>query len=266
MTSDTDFTGQVVLITGGASGIGWAGAQAFAARGARVAIADLKAEVAEAKAAELVASGLGNGHIGLGGDVSDEDVVDRMVSMVVEKLGQLDVAVSCAGMPDVFAPTLEQSGAQFSRMLDVHLGGTFLVAKRAAAEMIPRGRGAIINISSIAGTHALPMRNGYTAAKHGVIGLTKALGSEWGQSGVRVNAIAPGYIHTPFIARLMEEGKLDGDMLRRRTPMGVLLPPEAIANAMIFLASPLAAMVTATVLTVDGGYTAFGGAGDAASV
>jgi NAD(P)-dependent dehydrogenase (short-subunit alcohol dehydrogenase family) len=261
MTSDTDFTGQAVLITGGASGIGWAGAQAFAARGARVAIADLKADVAEAKAAEL-----GSGHIGLGGDVSDEAVVDRMVSTVVEAFGQLDVAISCAGMPDVFAPTLDQAGAQFSRMLDVHLGGTFLVAKRAAAEMIPRGKGSIINISSIAGTHALPMRNGYTAAKHGVIGLTKALGCEWGQQGVRVNAIAPGYIHTPFIGRLMEEGKLNGDVLRRRTPMGELLPPEAIANAMIFLASPLASMVTATVLTVDGGYTAFGGAGDAATL
>jgi len=261
VSSDTDFTGQGVLITGGASGIGWAGAQAFAARGARVAIADLHEDVSREKAAEL-----GDGHLGLGGDVSDEDVVDRLVSETVAAFGRLDVAVNCAGMPDVFAPTVEQKGADFARLIAVHLTGSYLVAKRAAAEMLPRGHGAIINISSIAGTHALTRRNAYTSAKHGVIGLTKSLGTEWVAQGVRVNAIAPGYINTPFIGRLMEQGKLDGEAIKRRTPAGVLIDPAEIANAMIFLASPLSRMVTGTVLTVDGGYTAYGSPGDASTV
>lgn len=259
--SDTDFTGQGVLITGGASGIGWATAEAFAARGARVAVADLKPETAEAQAAVL-----GEEHIGLGGDVADEEVCDRIVAVTAETFGRIDVLVNCAGIVDSFAPTVEQSGAAFKRLMDIHVGGSFQMAKRAAVEMIPRRHGAIVNISSIAGTLALPRRNAYTAAKHGLTGLTKALACDWAEHRIRVNAIAPGYIDTPFIAGAIRDGRLDADMLRRRTPMGELLPASAIADAIVFLASPLAAWVTGATLPVDGGYIAFGGASDAAAV
>ncbi|MCR9176764.1 MAG: SDR family oxidoreductase [Alphaproteobacteria bacterium] len=259
MTSDTDFTGQVVLITGGASGIGWAGALAFAERGAKVAIADLNSDFAKERAAEL-----GAGHIGIGCDVADEAAVDRLVTEVVGAFGRLDVAVNCAGIRDQFVPTVEQSGKDFARLLDIHVTGSFQIAKRAAVEMMKNGHGVVINISSIAGFGALPRRNAYTAAKHGLIGLTKALACDWAQDGIRVNAIAPGYVDTPFIQPSIQEGNLDPDALRRRTPMGALLQPVEIANAMIFLASPLARMVTGTVLPVDGGYTAYAGATDAA--
>ena len=261
MINDTDFSGQVVLITGGASGIGYACAEGFAKRGAKVAIADLKAEQAEAAAAQL-----GDGHIGLGGDVSSEEVADQLVSDTVDKLGRLDVLINCAGMSDSFLPTVEQSGENFSRLIDVHLTGSFLMAKRAAREMIKAGHGAIINISSIAGTHALVRRNAYTSAKHAVIGLTKTLGCEWAQDGVRVNAIAPGYIETPMVMSLVESGRLDANVIKRRTPMGIMLKPEEIANAAIFLACPLSKAITGTVVTVDGGYTSYGSPADAAEV
>ena len=261
MRDDTDFTGQAVLITGGASGIGWAAARAFAQRGARVAIADLKEEAATGRASEL-----GPVHRGVGGDVSDEAAVDRMINAAVEAFGRLDVLVNCAGLPDTFVSTIEQTGAHWQRLIDVHLTGTFLMAKRAAVEMMRHRHGVIVNISSIAGTHALPRRNAYTAAKHGVIGLTKALACEWAQSGIRVNAVAPGYILTPFVEGLIAQGKLDPKVIRRRTPIGELLAPDDVANAMVFLASPLARSVTGTVLTVDGGYTAFGSPNDAAGI
>lgn len=261
MRDDTDFHGQSVLVTGGASGIGWAAARAFAQRGARVMVADLKEEVATGRVSEL-----GGGHRGIGGDVSDEQAVDRMVHATVEAFGRLDVLVNSAGLPDTFVPTIEQSRDHWQRLIDVHLTGTFLMAKRAAVEMIRHRHGVILNISSIAGSQALPRRNAYTAAKHGVVGLTKALACDWGQDGIRVNAIAPGYIRTPLVEGLIDQGKLDAKVIRRRTPVGELLAPEDVANAMVFLASPLARMITGTVVTVDGGYTAFGGPDDAALI
>lgn len=259
--SDTDFTGQGVLITGGASGIGWAAAEAFAKRGARVAIADLKDDVAKAQAAKL-----GDGHIGLGGDVSTEETADRLVSATMDAFGRIDVLVNCAGMSDTFLDTIDQTASHWQRLIDVHLTGAFLMSKRAGREMIAAGYGVVINISSIAGILALPRRNAYTAAKHGVVGLTKNLASEWAQHGVRVNAIAPGYIRTPMVQNLIDQGKIDERTIRRRTPLGELLPPSAIADAMIFLASPLARTITGVNLPVDGGYTVFGGPADAAEL
>jgi len=259
--SDTDFSGQAVLITGGASGIGLAAAQAFASRGARVAIADLKEETAAAQAAEL-----GAGHIGLGGDVSTEATADALVSATVTAFGRLDVLINCAGMSDTFLDTIDQTAEHWQRLIDVHLTGTFVMSKRAAREMIAGGGGVVINISSIAGILALPRRNAYTAAKHGIVGLTKNLACEWARHRIRVNAIAPGYIRTPMVQTLIDAGKIDEKAIRRRTPIGELLKPEDVADAMVFLASPLARTVTGVNLPVDGGYTVFGGMTDAAMI
>ncbi len=258
---DTDFSGQGVLVTGGASGIGLAAAEAFAARGARVAIADLNLDSAATEAARL-----GTGHIGLGGDVSTEAAADALVSATVDAFGRIDVLVNCAGMADTFVETVDQSAAQWQRLIDVHLTGTFVMSKRAARDMIAAGHGVIINIASISGILSLPRRNAYTAAKHGIVGLTKNLACEWAQAGLRVNAIAPGYILTPMVQNLIDTGKLDPMVIRRRTPVGELLPPSCVADAMIFLASPLARMVTGVTLPVDGGYTVYGGPADAAEI
>lgn len=247
-----------VLVTGGAAGIGLAIARAFAARGDRVAILDLDEAQACARAAEL-----GPEHLGLGGDVTDEDEVRAAIERAEAALGGLGVVVNNAGVGDNPAPTLDQDRARFSRVLSVHLDGAFLVSREAARAMLPRGRGAIVNIASIAGLGGIPGRNAYGAAKAGIVAMTRSMACEWAGQGVRVNAVAPGYVATELVAKLEAEGALDLEAIRRRVPMGALGEPEAIADAVVFLASEAARYVTGVVLPVDGGWSAFGGFGDA---
>lgn len=248
----------VALVTGGAAGIGWAIARAFAARGDRVAILDLDGTTAAARAAEL-----GPRHIGLGGDVTDEAQVRAAIDRIEAELGALTAVVNNAGVGDNPAPTLDQDLARFRRVLSVHLDGAFLVSREAARVMLPRGRGAIINLASIAGLGGIPGRNAYCAAKAGIVGITRAMACEWAPHGLRVNAVAPGYVATELIARLEAEGALDLAAIRRRIPMGALGAPEAIADTVVFLASEAARYVTGAALSVDGGWSAFAGAGDA---
>lgn len=250
------------LVTGGAAGIGLAIARAFAARGDRVAILDLDAGAAEARAAELGLE-FGPGHIGLGGDVTDEAQVRAAVERADAELGGLTAAVNNAGVGDNPAPTLDQDIARFRRVLSVHLDGAFLVAREAARLMLPRGRGAIVNIASIAGIAGIPGRNAYGAAKAGIVGMTRAMACEWGPRGLRVNAVAPGYVATELVLKLEAEGALDLDAIRRRTPLGHLGDPSAIAAAVAFLASDAARFITGAVLPVDGGWSAYGAAGEA---
>lgn len=247
-----------VLVTGGAAGIGWAIARAFAARGERVAILDLDGAQAQARAAEL-----GPGHLGLAADVTDEAAVSAAIAQIDERLGGLSVAVNNAGIGDNPAATLDQDLARFRRVLSVHLDGAFLVSREAARRMAPRGRGAIVNIASIVALGGFPRRNAYGAAKAGIVAMTRAMACEWAHAGLRVNAVAPGYVATDLIAKLEAEGGLDLAAIRRRIPMGALGAPEAIADAVAFLASDAARYVTGAVLPVDGGWSAFGGFGDA---
>ncbi len=250
-------TPSVTLVTGAADGIGWATAKTFAAAGHRVVLADLRPEAAVARAKEL-----GPDHLGLGCDVASEADVVHLLATVQRAFGQLDVVVNNAGIGSKQMPTAEQTLEAFEHILRVHLSGTFLVSREAFKLMAGRG-GAMINLSSIAGVGALPRRNAYSAAKAGIATMTRALACEWAASGVRVNAVAPGYVETALVRNLVDAGSIDRRKLERRIPMGRLATPEEIASVILFLASPAASYITGAVLNVDGGWMAFGDAGDA---
>ena len=252
------FTGQGVVVTGGASGLGRAGARAFAELGARVAIVDRDIDAGTASAHDL-----GDGHLFLSCDVTNAEVVAATVDRALESLGRIDVLINCAGIPDAFVATLEQDADAFRRVVDVHLTGSYLTCKAVAPHMLARGSGAIVNMSSMAGVLGLAPRNAYSAAKAGIQTMTRTLACEWASGGVRVNALAPGYLLTPFFETLMAEGKLDGAAVCRRTPMGRFGTAGDAANAMLFLASAAARFITGVTLPIDGGYSAFGGTGHA---
>lgn len=246
----------VALVTGAGDGIGWAIAQRFARAGCRVALADIDGAQASARAAEL-----GTDHIAVAADVADEAAVVAMVGAVVAGAGRLDILVNNAGIGDTHLPTLEQGIESFERILKVHLNGTFLCSREAARAM-PEG-GAILNLSSIAGITGLPRRNAYGAAKAGIVAMTKSMACEWAARGIRVNAVAPGFTSTALVRKLEAAGRVDRARLERRIPMARLAEPAEIAEAAWFLCSPAASYVTGAVLSVDGGWSAFGDAGEA---
>jgi len=251
--------GRVALVTGAADGIGWAAARRLAAQGGRLALLDLRADAARTRAAEL-----GAAHLGLGCDVADADAVRAAVQAVQARFGRIDALVNNAGIAEQAGSTLEQTAEGFDRVLAVHLRGTFLVTQAVLAVMRgqPRDargcRGAIVNLGSIAGLGGIPGRNAYSAAKAGVLGLTRALAAEWAREGIRVNAVAPGYVRTALVAQLVARGTLDGRALAARTPLGRMAEPEEIADAIAFLASPAASYVTGATLAADGGWSALG--------
>jgi NAD(P)-dependent dehydrogenase (short-subunit alcohol dehydrogenase family) len=249
----------VAMVTGAADGIGWATAQALARDGYRVALLDLKADAVQARAAEL-----GAAHLGLACDVTSESAVAQAVAAVETRWGRIDVLVNNAGIGDQGGNTLEQNAEAFDRVLAVHLRGTFLMSQAVGRVMLQAApqaggaRGSIVNLGSIASTIGLPTRNAYSAAKAGVLGMTRALACEWARSGIRVNAVAPGYVNTALVADLNRRGMLDGKGIAHRTPLGRMAEPAEIAEAICFLASPKASYITGIVLPVDGGWTAFG--------
>ena len=262
MATPFDFHGKVALVTGGASGLGLATARKLAEGGARVVINDLRA-----RAAQEAAASLGDGHLGVGGDVASAADVTAFVAAAHALEGHIDILVNNAGIADSFTPTVDQELAAWQRMLDIHLTGTYLVSKTVAPLMIAAGNGgAIVNLNSIAGIMGLPIRTAYSAAKAGIGMLTRVLGCEWGPHGIRVNAVAPGYILTPLTQKLIDDGKIDGKRIRRRTPMGEFGLPEHVADAIAFLASDQARFITGVSIPVDGGYMAFGAPSDACPI
>lgn len=245
----------VAIVTGAADGIGWATAQRLAAGGATVVIADLR----EAEARERAASLSGTHHLGLACDVTSEDSVVALINEVLKRLGRIDVLVNNAGIGDQSGATLDQRVDAFDRVLNVHLRGTFLASREAARAMLAQGGGAIVNIASIAAVAGIPMRNAYGAAKAGIAAMTRSMACEWASQGVRVNAVAPGYIRTALVNELESKGALNTEAIVARTPMGRMGTPAEIAEVIAFLASPAASFVTGAVLHADGGWLAHGG-------
>ncbi|MBE1204054.1 SDR family NAD(P)-dependent oxidoreductase [Aminobacter carboxidus] len=253
------FDGKRVLVTGGASGIGETVAKLLSDLGARVVIADLNREQLDPAAQRVGAAGVAQG------DVASEADAERMAGEAIAVLGGLDLVFNSAGIGDDLVPVHEQSVERWQRVIDVNLRGTYLMCRATSRPMLAQKRGAIVNVSSIVGLGGFPRRSAYAAAKAGINHLTQTLACEWGPSGIRVNAIAPAYTRTPMVQALLERKALDPTILERRTPLGRLALPEEMAKASVFLLSDWASYITGTVLPVDGGWSAFGGAGDVAT-
>ncbi len=251
-------TRRTVLVTGGGSGIGEAVCKTLAADGDRVIILDR-----EAGAAAVAAALPGDGHRALQADITDEAGVMSAFATLDRDGVEIDVLVNNAGIADTFKPSFEQEATAFTHVVDVNLVGTMLCAREAVKRMEPRGRGVIVNLSSIVGDRPLPPRNAYSAAKQAVINFTGCMAAELAGAGLRVVAVAPGYILTPFVAHLGETGKINTSAIRKRIPLGDLGRPQDIADAIRFLISPKASYITGTTLFVDGGWSVFSGVGDA---
>jgi len=249
---------KVAVITGAASGIGWALAQTFARARYAVCVVDLDAGTARKRASELDGD-----HEGYGCDVSDDGQVERTFAAIQARYGRLDVLVNNAGIVGSQEPSISQDMVYFDRITKVIINGTFLCSRAAFHPMAAQKSGAIVNVGSIAGLTGLPRRNAYGAAKAGVHSLTRSLATEWARYGIRVNAVAPGYVATPMVQGLVDQGKVDSARLCRRIPMARLATPQDIADPILFLASDAARYVTGVTLSVDGGWAAFGDAGNA---
>jgi 3-oxoacyl-[acyl-carrier protein] reductase len=247
---------RVVLVTGGAAGIGLATARRFAAEGARVAIWDVAEAAGRAAAAEL---SRGRGEVVFSPvDVTDGAAVDRGMEDVVGRFGSLSVLVNNAGIlrdaqlvkwkDGAVAGRMEEK--DFDSLISVNLKGVFLCTRAAAPHLIRSGGGAILNASSVVGLYGNFGQTNYVASKAGVIGMTRTWARELGRFGIRVNAVAPGFIATEMVKAMPE--KIIASMVQR-TPLGRMGTPEDVANAYAWLASDEASYVSGAVLSVDGG-------------
>lgn len=241
------FDERVVVVTGGASGIGAAIAATFAARGASVAVLDTKRVEAEVRAREL-----GPTHVGVFCDVTEPPSVAAATDQVVAHFGTVDVLVNSAGVVRL-APAEDLVVDDWDLTLAVNLRGTFLMSQAIGRVMLSRGSGRIINLASQAARVALDEHVAYWASKAGVVAVTRALAAEWGGRGITVNAISPTVVMTD-LGRTAWAGP-KGDAIRRLIPTQRFAEPEEIAAAAVFLASEGAAMITGHDLVVDGGYT-----------
>jgi NAD(P)-dependent dehydrogenase (short-subunit alcohol dehydrogenase family) len=241
------FKDKVVIVTGGASGIGEASVRAFAREGAKVVIADF-ADHGQALADELGADKA----LFIKIDVTDSEAVQAMIAQTVAQFGRLDVMFANAGIA-ADGPIDELEESAWQRTIDINLGGVYLCDKYAIQQFLKQGGGVIVNCGSI---HSHVGKRGvtaYAAAKGGVKLLTQTLGIEYGAKGIRVNAVCPGYIDTPLLSHIPDDAK---EKLVALHPMGRLGRAEEVANAVLFLACDEASFVTGSSLMVDGGYTA----------
>ena len=240
----------VAVITGGASGIGEGTVRRFAAEGAKCVIADIQYE----RAAEL-AEELGESAVAFSVDVADESQVKATVEFAVSEFGQLDIMFNNAGILGSVGPISEIDGDGWLRTIDVLLNSVFYGIKHAAKVMIKQGSGSIINTASTAGVRAGLGPHVYTAAKHGVVGLSQSVATELGPHGVRVNVIAPGGTISGLTARLVtgdhENLEKASTIIGAHNPLRRAGRPEDIANAVLYLASDEASFTTGAVLVVD---------------
>ncbi len=247
------FKNQVAFVTGAAGGIGFAAARAFAEAGAAVVITD--ANEAAAKAAADTLTQAGHQALGLHCDVSDEAQVAAAIEKTVATFGRLDAAYNNAG---VHAPSVETADARaedFDRVIAVNLRGVWNCMKHELRQMRKQGSGAIVNCSSQSGFAGIAGLAAYTASKHGVIGLTKAAALEYARRGIRINAVCPGTVSTPMVAKAMADHPAEMQAVIDDIPLGRMGTAEEIASAVLWLCSPGAGFMIGQIVAPDGGYT-----------
>lgn len=243
------FREQVVVITGAGRGIGYALAEQFTTEGAVVIIAEIDPDTGQ-QAADL----LGAHYLPI--DVSDPESVHKAVDAIVEQHKRIDVWINNAGVAHK-APVVDLDIDGWVADIGVMLSGTFYCAKYAGQVMIEQGSGCMVNISSVNGAFAQKARAGYCSAKAGINMLTKVLASEWGEHGIRVNAVAPGVVMTDLVQEGIDQGIVTEDQYLGRIPMGQLGELDDVVEAVLFLSSDEASFMTGEIMRVDGGWTAY---------
>jgi len=244
---------RVAIVTGASSGLGVAMARGLAAAGARVVLAARRAEALERVAGELAKSGAAVAAVPC--DVADSAAVDALVAAAGERFGPVDILVNNAGITEI-GPAEKESRETFERVVAINLTGAFLCAQRCAEGMLERGRGSIVNVSSVlgmVGAGQIPQAS-YAASKGGLVNLTRELAAQWARRGVRVNALAPAWFESEMTGEMFADER-SLRWIRNRTPMGRPGEPDELVGPLLFLASDASSYVTGQVLPVDGGWT-----------
>jgi NAD(P)-dependent dehydrogenase (short-subunit alcohol dehydrogenase family) len=248
-------SGQRVFISGAADGLGLEMAKAFGREGARLFLMDIDEEKAEGAAQALRAEGR-EVEVFIG-SVADSSTVQAAFAHMDQTLGGVDALINNAGIA-AHMPTVDLEDDDWQRVMGVNINGTFMCAREAGRRMLRQGSGSVVNISSIYGVVAAPNRLAYCVSKGAVAMMAKSLAVEWADRGVRVNAIAPGYVHTKLVDGLIRDNLIDIDAVQNRVPMKRLGTPAEVAEMAVYLCSPAAQYVTGQVIAVDGGWTAYG--------
>lgn len=250
----TSMSTKTALVTGAGSGIGRATAVAFARAGANVVLADVNVAGGQATLA-LIESLAGHGHF-VAADVSKSSEVERLIKTTVDTFGRLDCAFNNAGIQGELSQTAECTEENWDRITGINLKGVWLCMKFEIEQMLQQGSGAIVNNSSnfgLVGSNGMPA---YSAAKHGVVGLTKTAAIEYADRGIRVNAVCPGPVQTPLVDKIVARQPEIVDAIIEREPIGRMGQPEEVAAAVVWLCSDEATFVVGSVLPVDGGFVA----------
>lgn len=246
--------GKVILVTGAAGGIGYQASRVLSAHGARLVVTDVNREGGEALLADLKTAG--GDAIFQPADLASEGDIEALVAKAVSHFGRLDGAFNNAGVEQKNKPLDELTLEEWDRAIRIDLTAVFLCIKYQVKAMLATGGGAIVNTASSLGQVAIPCASEYVAAKHGVVGLTRAAGADYGARGIRVNAVLPGIIKTPLIERLMGEPSFAAlkDRLIARHPMGRFGEPSEVGEAVAWLLSDAASFMNGAAVACDGGY------------
>ncbi len=247
---------KIAIVTGGSQGLGLSTATYLAQNGAKIAIFDLDDEYTALKADELP----GSGHLGIRCDVTDATERVKAIQVVLDTFGTIDVLVNNAGI-QFHSGAQDMPEEQWLKVINVNLNAVMFMSRDVSRTMINNGQGSIINIGSIASFQAMPGRTVYTTTKTGILGLSRNLAIDWGPYNIRVNTVCPGYHDTPLLQKYIANGTLDPELIKSRIPMARMGLAEDIGKAVTFFASELSEYITGQSIMVDGGYTAYGGAG-----